>query len=40
LWPDFNEDDYNKIIFKFLNSKRNYGSIWWKMKFQKELLVH
>jgi undecaprenyl diphosphate synthase len=27
LWPDFNEDDYNKIIFKFLNSKRNYGSI-------------
>ena len=27
LWPDFNENDFNKIINKFLNLKRNFGSI-------------
>ena len=27
LWPDFNEDDYYKIIKKFKRIKRNYGSI-------------
>tara|TARA_Y100000992_G_scaffold277623_1_gene222625 strand:+ start:293 stop:967 length:675 start_codon:yes stop_codon:yes gene_type:complete len=27
LWPDFNEKDYNKIIKKFKNTKRNYGNI-------------
>ena len=27
LWPDFNEKDFNKIINKFLNLKRNFGSI-------------
>ena len=27
LWPDFNENDYNKIIKKFKNIKRNFGMI-------------
>ena len=27
LWPDFNEKDYNKIIKKFRNIKRNFGNI-------------
>ena len=27
LWPEFNEIDYNRIIKKFRNIKRNYGSI-------------
>ena len=27
LWPDFNENDYNKIIKKFESLKRNFGSI-------------
>ena len=27
LWPDFNERDYNKIIKKFRNIKRNFGKI-------------
>jgi len=27
LWPDFNEKDYNKIIQKFKNIKRNFGKI-------------
>ncbi len=27
LWPDFNENDYNKIINKFYNIKRNFGKI-------------
>jgi len=27
MWPDFNEKDYNKIIKKFKNIKRNYGNI-------------
>jgi|TARA_B100000902_G_scaffold46635_1_gene53969 undecaprenyl diphosphate synthase len=27
LWPDFNEKDYNKIIKRFKNIKRNYGNI-------------
>ena len=27
LWPDFNEDDYYKVIKKFKKIKRNYGSI-------------
>ena len=27
LWPDFNEKDYNKIIKKYKNIKRNFGNI-------------
>ena len=27
LWPDFNEKDYNRIIIKFRNIKRNFGKI-------------
>ena len=27
LWPDFNENDYYKIIKKFKNIKRNFGNI-------------
>tara|TARA_Y200000002_G_scaffold96621_1_gene78076 strand:+ start:248 stop:922 length:675 start_codon:yes stop_codon:yes gene_type:complete len=27
LWPDFNANDYNKIIKKFKNIKRNFGKI-------------
>ena len=27
LWPDFNENDYNKIIKKFRSIKRNFGNI-------------
>ena len=27
LWPAFNESDYNKIIKKFKNIKRNFGNI-------------
>ena len=27
LWPDFNENDYNKILSKFKKVKRNYGNI-------------
>ena len=27
LWPDFNEKDYNMIIQKFKNIKRNFGKI-------------
>ena len=27
LWPDFSEKDFDKIIKKFFNIKRNYGSI-------------
>jgi len=27
LWPDFNENDYNKILRKFRKVKRNYGNI-------------
>ena len=27
LWPEFNEKDYNKIIKKFKNTKRNFGKI-------------
>ena len=27
LWPEFNIKDYNNIIDKFKNTKRNYGSI-------------
>ena len=27
LWPDFNLNDFNKILNKFKNTKRNYGSI-------------
>ncbi len=27
LWPDFTEKDYNKIIKKFKNIKRNYGMV-------------
>ena len=27
MWPDFNENDYKKIIKKFINIKRNFGNI-------------
>ena len=27
LWPDFNEKDYNNIIKKFQNIKRNFGTV-------------
>ena len=27
LWPDFNNNDYCKILKKFKNTKRNYGTI-------------
>ena len=27
LWPDFNQNDYNKIIIKFKHLKRNFGNI-------------
>ena len=27
LWPDFNSKDYNKILFKFEKTKRNFGKI-------------
>jgi len=27
LWPEFNEKDYNKVIKKFKNIKRNFGKI-------------
>ena len=27
LWPDFNEKDFNRIIKKFYNIKRNFGNI-------------
>tara|TARA_B100001123_G_scaffold379625_1_gene448686 strand:- start:771 stop:1451 length:681 start_codon:yes stop_codon:yes gene_type:complete len=27
LWPDFNKNDFNKIIMKFHNIKRNFGTI-------------
>ena len=27
LWPEFSEKDYNRIIKKFKNIKRNYGNI-------------
>ena len=27
LWPDFNEEDFNKILNKFYNIKRNFGKI-------------
>ena len=27
LWPDFNAKDYNRIIYKFKNIKRNFGKI-------------
>ncbi len=27
LWPDFTEEDYNKIIKKFKNIRRNFGNI-------------
>ena len=27
LWPDFNENDFNKIVFKYNKIKRNFGKI-------------
>jgi len=27
LWPDFNENDYNRILYNFKKIKRNYGNI-------------
>ena len=27
LWPDFNENDYEKILKKYKSIKRNFGSI-------------
>jgi len=35
LWPDFNEKDFNKVLNRFYNIKRNFGNIWliWKKEF-------
>ena len=27
LWPDFNKNDFNKVLIKFKKIKRNYGKI-------------
>ena len=27
LWPEFNENDYNRLIRRFKNTKRNFGNI-------------
>ena len=27
MWPDFNDKDYNRVIKKFINLKRNFGSV-------------
>ena len=27
FWPEFNENDFNKIIKKFKNVKRNFGTV-------------
>ena len=27
LWPEFNDNDFNKIVNKFYNIKRNFGKI-------------
>ena len=27
LWPDFNEKDFNKVLNRFYNIKRNFGNI-------------
>ena len=27
LWPDFNKNDFNKIISQFKNMRRNFGGI-------------
>ena len=27
LWPDFKEDDFNRIVNKYYNIKRNFGTI-------------
>ncbi len=27
LWPDFNKNDFNKIVKKFYQIKRNFGAI-------------
>ena len=27
LWPDFNEDDYDRIIKKYKKIKRNFGNV-------------
>ena len=27
LWPEFTEKDYNRIIKKFRNTKRNFGKV-------------
>ena len=27
LWPDFNEKDFNKILNKFKNIRRNFGGL-------------
>ena len=27
LWPDFNTNDFKKIIYKFKNIKRDFGSV-------------
>jgi undecaprenyl diphosphate synthase len=27
LWPDFNENDYNRILKKYKKIKRNFGNI-------------
>ncbi len=35
LWPEFSQNDYNKIISKFYKIKRNFGKIQWLI-FKKE----
>ena len=29
FWPDFNKNDFNKIILKFKKMRRNFGGIQW-----------
>jgi undecaprenyl diphosphate synthase len=37
LWPDFNENDFNKIIKIFKKTKRNFGNIM-KIELKKRIL--
>ena len=32
LWPDFNKNDLNRIIYNYNKINRNFGSIKWKMR--------
>ncbi len=40
LWPDFNSLDLKKIILKYKNIKRNFGSVWLLIILKKEHLPH